>query len=86
MSKLAQADPSTSDEEADPAAAPRSAKYVVPKHVPAFFDGGQNPADGEPDQAQRRARKSVLSRGLFEDLKRQHLDTPEEIHEHEDVM
>lgn len=77
---------SSGDEEDDEETPLKKAdKYVVPKHVPAFFEGGRSQEEAERDQA-KKARKSVLSRGLIEDLKRQHLDTPEEIHEREDVM
>ena len=39
----------------------------------------------EAEEAKRR-KKQQLSKAMIEDLKRQHLDTPEEVFEREDVM
>ena len=35
------------------------------------------------EEKEAKKKKSMLSKGMIEDLKRQHLDTPEEIHEKE---
>ncbi len=65
----------------------QTGKYVAPKNVPAFFDeGGKGDAEEEEAAAERKTKRQRLSRGLIEDLKRQHLDTPEEVHEREDVV
>lgn len=51
-------------------------KYVAPRHVPAYFDDN-DPTNLEKDESAKRE-KRMLSKGLIEELKRQHLDTPEE--------
>lgn len=53
-------------------------KYVAPKHVPAYFNQDENPETLEKEREEK-VKKRILSRGLIDDLKRQHLDTPEEI-------
>ena len=79
-----------SDEEEDEAGGDdgeegKDKKYVAPKHVPAYYDEDVSKEDRERE-AEGRRKKQQLSRGLIEDLKRQHLETPEEIYEQEDVM
>lgn len=59
-------------------------KYVAPKHVPAYFDHDDNPESAEKERAEK-VKKRILSRGLIDDLKRQHLDTPEEVFDAETV-
>ncbi len=68
----------------DVMASQASGKYVAPKHVPAFFDEGDG--EGNPTNEVAKSKKQVLSKSMIEDLKRQHLDTPEEIFEQEDVL
>lgn len=57
-------------------------KYMVPKHVPTFYEEDKTTEDLEEEKSAKK-KKSLLSKGLIEDLKRQHMDTPEEIHERE---
>ena len=59
-------------------------KYIAPKHVPAYFDHDDNPEAAEKERAEK-AKKRMLSRGLIDDLKRQHLDTPEEVYDLETI-
>lgn len=56
--------------------------YKVPKNIPAYFD------DERDDEASEEAakRKKRMSQSLLEDLKRQHLDTPEEEFNMADTM
>lgn len=60
-------------------------KYVVPKHVPAYYDDDKS-KDALEEEAAKKEKKKHLSKSLIEDMKRQHLDTPEEVYEQEDVM
>ncbi len=62
-----------------------SNKYVAPKNVPAYFDNsdGASDEDGPSNTSQKRQK---LSRSLIEDLKQQHLDTPEEVLDREDLV
>jgi hypothetical protein len=53
-------------------------KYVAPRHVPTYFDHDDNPELAEKER-EAKLKKRMLSRGMIDDLKRQHLDTPEEI-------
>ncbi len=57
-------------------------KYVAPRHVPAYFDHDDNPELAEKEKEEK-LKKRILSRGLIDDLKRQHLDTPEEVYDAE---
>ena len=59
-------------------------KYIAPRHVPAYFDHDDNPEAAEKERAEK-AKKRMLSRGLIDDLKRQHLDTPEEVYDLETI-
>ena len=74
-------------EDADPEskAASSEGKYVVPKHVPAYYDEDKSKETLE-EEAGKKEKKKLLSKSLIEDLKRQHLDTPEEVYEQEDTM
>lgn len=63
----------------------KEGKYVAPKHVPAFFDEDDG-GEARVRESEKREKKRLLSRGIIDDLKTQHLETPEEIYEHEDVM
>lgn len=61
-----------------------SGKYVPPKQVPAYFDEERN---GEAEvEIEQRKKKRLLSKGMIEELKQQHLDTPDEVYDQEDVM
>jgi len=57
-----------------------SGKYVAPKHVPAYFDEEDEQAAVETGSGAN-ARRARLSRGVLEEMRGQHLDTPEEITE-----
>ena len=57
-------------------------KYVPPKNVPAFVDDGETLEKAEEDRVKKRS----LSKSIMEDLRRQHLDLPEEEHSHVDTM
>lgn len=57
-------------------------KYVVPKNVPMFYEDDKTVEEVEEEKSTKK-KKSMLSKGMIEDLKRQHLDTPDEIHERE---
>lgn len=74
------------DDDVDDLESNKSKKYVVPKHVPAFFDDGNHDNDENDEEKEKtRSRKQLLSRRMIEELKEQHLDTPEEVFEREDV-
>jgi len=73
------------NEEDDPEATEeekKDGKYVAPKHIPAFY---AERGDDKEDSS-KKEKKKLISRSLIDDLRRQHMDTPEEIHEHEDVL
>lgn len=59
-----------------------SGKYIPPKNVPAFTDD----AETLEKMQEERVKKRSLSKSLVEDLRRQHLDLPEEEHSHVDTM
>jgi U3 small nucleolar ribonucleoprotein protein LCP5 len=59
-------------------------KYIAPKNVPQHFDGNKTLEELDAENQVAR-KKHHLSKSLIEDLKRQHLDTPEEVHLHSDV-
>jgi len=59
-------------------------KYVAPKNIPQHFDGDKTTEELEVEKESARKRQN-LSKSLIEDLKRQHLDIPEEVHHHADV-
>jgi len=61
----------------------KDGKYVAPKNVPAYYEEERDSKEAE--DAKRR-KKQQLSKAMIEDLKRQHLDTPEEVFDREDVM
>lgn len=61
----------------------KDGKYVAPKNVPAYYE--EERESKEAEDAKRR-KKQQLSKAMIEDLKRQHLDTPEEVFDREDVM
>lgn len=60
----------------------KNGKYVPPKNVPAFVDDAETLEKTEEE----RAKKRNLSHSIIEDLRRQHLDLPEEEHSHVDTM
>ncbi len=90
ISKLAADDEDDDDDDDDDEEkkAASGAKYVVPKHVPVYYndDGGDENEATANEESEKRAKKQHLSRALIDDLKRQHLDAPEEIYEAEDVV
>merc|ERR1712018_872407 len=57
-------------------------KYVPPKNVPAFVDDQETIEKNEEERIKKRS----LSKSIMEDLKRQHLDLPEEEHTHVDTL
>ena len=57
-------------------------KYVPPKNVPAFVDDAETLEKAEEERVKKRS----LSKSIMEDLRRQHLDLPEEEHSHVDTM
>jgi len=57
-------------------------KYVPPKNVPAFM----NDAETLEKNEEERMKKRSLSKSILEDLRRQHLDLPEEEHTHVDTL
>merc|ERR1719367_2156681 len=61
----------------------KGGKYVAPKNVPAYYEEER---DSKEAGEAKRKKKQQLSRSMIEDLKRQHMDTPEEIFQREDVM
>ena len=77
-------DENSDEADGDEEAGTGEKKYVVPKHVPAYFDHDDNPEAAEKERAEK-AKKRMLSRGLIDDLKRQHLDTPEEVYDLETI-
>jgi U3 small nucleolar ribonucleoprotein protein LCP5 len=60
----------------------KGSKYVAPKNVPAFFEDNETTEREEDD----RMKKRTLSKSIMEDLRRQHLDLPEEEHSQVDTM
>ena len=71
-------DENSDEADGDEEAGTGEKKYVVPKHVPAYFNQDENPESLEREREEK-IKKRILSRGLIDDLKRQHLDTPEEV-------
>jgi len=59
-----------------------SGKYVPPKNVPAFMDDAETLEKNEEERKKKRS----LSKSIVEDLRRQHLDLPEEEYAHVDTM
>merc|ERR1712018_83732 len=57
-------------------------KYVPPKNVPAFVDDAETLEKAEEERVKKRS----LSKSIMEDLRRQHLDLPEEEHSQVDTM
>jgi len=57
-------------------------KYVPPKNVPAFMDDAETLEKNEEEKQKKRS----LSKSIMEDLKRQHLDLPDEEHEAVDTV
>lgn len=85
VSKLGgEGDEESSDDDQDPDHSGKmsAGKYVVPKNVPMYYEDDKTAEQVEEEKATKK-KKSMLSKGMIEDLKRQHLDTPEEIHEKE---
>ena len=71
------------DDEAVPTKANnKSGKYVPPKNMPAFLDDQDTIEKNEEEKAKKR----TLSKSIMEDLKRQHLDLPDEEHTHVDTL
>ena len=60
----------------------KNGKYVPPKNVPAFMEDAESLEQSEQDKVKKRN----LSKSILEDLRRQHMDTPEEEHTHVDTM
>lgn len=85
VSKLGEEEEEEEDDEEEGGDKKKTGKYVVPKHVPAYFDEDLSKED-LAKQSETKQKKQMLSQGLIEDLKRQHLETPEEVYEQEDVM
>lgn len=75
-------DDEDSDEDEDDAPKSKGGKYVPPRNVPAFADDPESLEKAE----QERVKKRSLSKSIVEDLRRQHLDLPEEEHTHVDTM
>ena len=57
-------------------------KYVPPKNVPAFMDDAETLEKNEEEKQKKRS----LSKSIMEDLKRQHLDLPDEEHSAVDTV
>merc|ERR1711936_532406 len=60
----------------------KSGKYVPPKNVPAFMDDAETLEKNEEEKQKKRS----LSKSIMEDLKRQHLDLPDEEHSAVDTV
>lgn len=76
-------DGSDEDDEAVPTKSKnKSGKYIPPKNVPAFMDDQETIEKNEEERIKKRS----LSKSIMEDLKRQHLDLPEEEHTHVDTL
>lgn len=80
-------DESSSDDDDDEARPNKnksssSGRYVPPKNVPAFMDDAETLEKNEEE----RKKKRNLSKSIVEDLRRQHLDLPEEEYTHVDTM
>ena len=75
-------DDSDEDDEEETVEDKKNKKYVPPKNVPAFVDDAETLEKSEED----RVKKRNLSKSIMEDLRRQHLDLPEEEHSHVDTM
>ncbi len=59
-------------------------KYVAPKNVPTYYEDNDREAIAREEA--NKAKKKTLSKSIMEDLKRQHLDLPEEEFNHVDTM
>lgn len=62
----------------------RNQLYVVPKHIPTLCD--DDLGSKQDTEKEDRSKKRTLSKSILEDLRRQHLDTPEEEHNQLDTM
>jgi len=64
----------------------RNEIYKIPKHIPTLCeDDMENKRDTEKDD-RAVSKKRTLSKSILEDLRRQHLDTPEEEYHQVDTM
>jgi len=74
-----------SDEDGNEGIKKTDQKYVAPKNVPKHFDGDKTTEEKE-EEKEAAAKKHRISKSLIDDLKRQHLDTPEEVHYSQDIQ
>jgi len=74
-----------SDEEGNEGVKKSDQKYVAPKNIPRHFDGDKTTEEKE-EEKEAAAKKHRISKSLIDDLKRQHLDTPEEVHYTQDIQ
>lgn len=84
LSKQGDSEDEDSDEDGDEEGKKSDQKYVAPKNIPRHFDGDKTSEELEQEK-EAAAKKHRISKSLIDDLKRQHLDTPEEVHHHADV-
>jgi len=64
----------------------RNELYKIPKHIPTLCeDDMENKRDAEKED-RASSKKRTLSKSILEDLRRQHLDTPEEEYHQVDTM
>ena len=80
---------SDSDEEGDTAAAGKPGKgkegvYVPPKITAVHYDGDET-AESRKERRLAAARRRALSSSVMQELGRQYLDTPEEVHDYSDT-
>ena len=77
-----------SDENEDASAEDKSTTqlYRVPKHIPTICDDDAGSKQDIEREERAESKKRTLSKSILEDLRRQHLDTPEEEYHQMDTM
>lgn len=63
-----------------------SQKYVVPKHIPTLCEDDISSRQDMDKEDRAALKKRTLSKSILEDLRRQHLDTPEEEYHQTDTF
>lgn len=64
----------------------RNQLYKVPKHIPTLCEDDIGSRQDTEKEDRANSKKRTLSKSILEDLRRQHLDTPEEEYHQADTM
>lgn len=64
----------------------RDQLYKVPKHIPTLCEDDRGSKQSTEKEDRANSKKRTLSKSILEDLRRQHLDTPEEEYHQADTM